>query len=256
MELILVISSQIFATLFGGSILILFSYNRDTRKISIMEKIMLSYAIGMGAIPIYMLLLYLAGLAFTPFTIYLPLFACMVPIYTYRLLRDTGKERLSFSGIKFSKLNILFLIGILFEVFHSFFRALIRPIESFDSVASFAIKAKVFFLAKGIPQDFFQNLAGHFPHPRYPLMVPLQETFCFLSMGSFNDLLVKALFPLHFLALIVLFYFSIKEIINRNIAFVFTFLLCSLNELNRFSATGFTDIHFSLYFSLAGFLKI
>ena len=234
-----------------GSSIALFP--RRKRRLPAPEHLALSYVTGMGIIPLYLIVLYLSDKKFTPVFTYLPLCVFILAAGIYALF--SGKEKIPFEERKkrFSSLEAFLACGMLFEVFRSHFRALIRPIESFDSVASFDIKAKIFFLAGGIPQDFFRNLAEQFPHPRYPLMVPLQEAFSFLSMGAFNDQIVKIIFPMHFLALLVLFYFGAKHFIGRKCALIFTFLMAGLNELNRFSATGFTDIHFSLYLTI-GFI--
>ncbi|MDD5136000.1 MAG: hypothetical protein PHN63_01475, partial [Candidatus Omnitrophica bacterium] len=47
--------------------------------------------------------------------------------------------------------------GIILEVFYAFFRALIRPIESYDAVAIYAIKSKIFYLDR-YPQTISRRL--------------------------------------------------------------------------------------------------
>jgi len=250
MEFLRILLAQIFAMLLGLAIVFLFF--KEDAKLASIERLVLSYVIGMGIIPLYMMMLYLCGFGFAIIFIYLPLSIFIVMMLIYRR-KSLFYNSLNIGKVKRSLIDFLLICGITFEIFHSFFRALIRPIESFDSVASFAIKAKIFYLARGIPQDFFSNIAQNFPHPRYPLMVPLQEAFGFISMGSFNDQLVKIIFPLHFAALLFLFYFGLKNIVGKRLGLIFTFLMASLNELSRFSATGYTDIHFALYFSI-GFI--
>jgi len=248
-ELALIVIAQIFASLLGRAILRFFFY-KEIRKFALAEKIALYYVIGMGLIPLYMMLLNCFGMKFSISTIYLP---CALIIvfetlhHTSRKPTLTGAQNSSRSRVRIDPVNAFLSLGIFFVVFYSFFTGLVKPIASFDSVASFAIKAKIFFLGAGIPRGFFENLAQNFPHPRFPLMIPLQETFCFISMGSFNDILVKMIFPAHFLAFAALFYFGLKELTGKRCALIFTFLLCSINEVSRFSAVGYTDIHFSLY---------
>lgn len=251
MEIVLVLISQVFAVALGHVILSLF-FKKDMDSTPLIEVLALSYVVGFGLIPLYMILLYLAGIGFSYRTLYAPILLFICIGYAYLLYRDR-RISINLKYKKFDRMSLVFISLITFEIIHSFFRALIKPVESFDSVASFAIKAKIFFLAKCIPPDYFHNIATNFPHPYYPLMIPLQETFCFISMGSFNDMLVNIIFPMHFLALVILFYFNTKAVTSRMCALVFTFLIASLNELNRFSTMGYTDIHFALYVCI-GFL--
>lgn len=241
--------SQVFAALAGYALLKLFMF---WEKLSAPwpERVALSYVTGMGAIALYMAALSSLGIGYSVRVIYGP---WLILIVISVLWRRGGRKTSSTVKLPYSVSEKLMFAAVVFEVFHSFFRALIKPIESFDSVASFAIKARVFFFYKGIPHDFFHDIAQRFPHPGYPLMIPLQETFVFLSMGSFNDLLVKTIFPAHFLALLVLFYFGIKDTMGRRCAVVFTFILAGINELNRFSTMGYSDVHFALYVSI-GFI--
>jgi len=244
--------SQGYASAFGWSIVTLLEISVKRHMFCSYEKFVLSYVVGMALLPLYMVLLFLMGRVFSPLNLFI--FA-PVPFIVFFIYSKKKKAFFACSESpgdrRLSVWERVFAGGIIFEAFHSLFRAMIKPIESFDSVASFAIKAKIFYLSESIPADFFKTLALEFPHPSYPLMIPLQETFVFLSMNSFNDLLVKIIFPAHFIALLGLFYFTVKVVVGRKGALLATFLMASMNELNRFSAMGYTDIHFSLYISMA-----
>jgi hypothetical protein len=87
-----------------------------------------------------------------------------------------------------------------FEVLYVFFRTLIKPMESYDSIAIYALKSKIFYLEKIIPPDFFRNFASFVPHIEYPLLIPLAEAGLYTFLGSLNDLLVKMIFPLYYAA--------------------------------------------------------
>lgn len=252
-EILLVIISQIFAAFVGRSVITLF-FRREIRSLPLFERAAVFYVLGAGFIPLYMLALHLAGAGFTINSVYIiPAIFCAVSEIITRSLdkKEPRANPAPAAGRKmFSGFEYLFILFIIFEAAHSFFRAMIEPISSFDSVASFAVKSKVFFLSAGIPPDFFTNIGRYFPHPFYPMMTPLQETFSFIAMGSFNDLLVKIIYPAHFLALIILAYYALRSVTGRLEALIFTFLLCSMNELNRFSCVGYTDIHFAIYLSI------
>lgn len=250
MELLLILASQVFSTVLGYSLLSVFFF-KDLRSLPFTERTALSYVIGMGIIPLYMSALYLVGAGFSFYTVYLPGAALIMAAYMRISSKKADNPRAAVNRIKFSAFEKIITAFITFEAAGSFFRALMKPVESFDSVASFAIKAKIFFLTGGIPAGFFLSSPEQISHPQYPILVPLQEAFCFMSMGSPNDLLVNIIFPAHFLALLVLFYSSAKAVAGRRCALIFTFILSSANEISRFSSMGYTDVHFALYLSMA-----
>ncbi|MDD5440246.1 MAG: glycosyltransferase family 39 protein [Candidatus Omnitrophica bacterium] len=252
-DLILILASQGFALGIGWAFVSLILARNDNR-IGRLEMAALSYVIGMGCIGLSMMSFYLLRIPFSMMTFYCPLAGiALVCIFFYGA---SGRIAPAVGGTApkpLSTIDVFFIAGIVFGIAYSFFSALIKPMESYDGVGAFAIKAKIFFLARGIPADYFSTIANNFPHPAYPYMVPLQEAFGFMSMGSFNDLLVKIVFPLHLAAFLVLFYCGIKAFTNRRSALMATFLLSSMYEFNRFAALGYTDTHFALYLVI-GFL--
>lgn len=150
-------------------------------------------------------------------------------------------------------INFFLAAGVLFEVSYAFFRALIKPIEAYDAVATYAIRSKIFYLSKSIPQDFFYNLSLLFPHPDYPLNIPLSETFMYLFLGNLNDQLVKIIFPLYFVAILGILYFGIKRISGRTYALLFTLILATVPQFNNFATNAYHDVPFS-YYCFAGTL--
>jgi len=129
-----------------------------------------------------------------------------------------------------------------FEVLYVFFRALIRPMESYDSIAMYAFKSKIFYLAKMIPPDFFKSFSDFVPHIEYPLLIPLAETQFYAFLGYLNDLLVKIIFPLYYVALLAVSYSISKRFLNRRASLLFTFLLATIPQVTDFATNGYADI--------------
>ena len=69
-------------------------------------------------------------------------------------------------------------------------------------------KAKIIYLAGGINKSFFTDIAANFQgaHADYPLLIPLSEAWVYTFLGSFNDILAKAIFPCFYLSFIFVFY--------------------------------------------------
>ena len=139
-------------------------------------------------------------------------------------------------------LDIFLVFGISFEVVYAFFRALVKPIEAYDAVAIYAIKSKIFYLAGAIPEEFFSRIAAIFPHPDYPLNIPLAQTLGYWSMGVLNDQLIKLIFPLFFVGILALLYFAVRRFAGRTYALVFAFLLASVPQFNAYAANAYLEV--------------
>lgn len=251
---ILVISVALAAAVFiGWNVLSLIS-GRSLR-LSLAETIAVSYALGVGLISLEMLLL-CSG--FTAPRILLPWTVVVAVNFIVRSRRAAGRAIPVAPPSVSSKLKAadMFLgAGILFEVLYAFFRALIKPIESYDAIAIYAIRSKIFFLAKAIPQDYFASIARAFPHADYPLNIQLFETFLYTSMGNLNDQLVKVIFPLFFVTILCMLYFAVRRFAGRTYALVFTFILAGIPHFNNYATNAYLEVPLAFYiFASAIFL--
>ncbi len=91
------------------------------------------------------------------------------------------------------------------------------------------------------------------PHREYPLLIPLAETYFYTFLGSLNDLLVKIIFPLYYIALLTTFYFVSRRFLNRRESLFFTFLLATIPQITDFATNGYADIPFAFYCSISFF---
>ena len=216
------------------------------------EALALSYGAGIAAISLGMALMSLFGIKFGIPSI----LACFLPLILVAILippRRWGshlrggsvgatKENKIFSG-----LEKFFIAVIALEVIYVFFRTLIMPMESYDAIAIYALKSKIFYLNGMIPPDFFKSFANLVPHIEYPLLMPLAQTQFYVFLGSLNDLLVKSMFPLYYVSLLTIFYFVSKRFLNRKAALFFTFLLATIPQVTDFATNGYADIPFAFY---------
>jgi hypothetical protein len=213
------------------------------------EEMAVSYGLGVGFVSFQMLIFYLLRLKFSVGMIAAPwiaVFAVNMMLSRHRARQSclpALKDSPGRSGLK------LFLISaIAIETAYAFFRALIKPLESYDAIAIYAIKSKIFFLARSIPQEFFDHIAGMYPHPDYPLNIPLAETFIYLSIGSLNDQLVKALFPLFFTGILCLMYYAVRRFSTKVYALLFTFIIATIPQVNANAANGYLDLALGFYY--------
>jgi len=253
LELANLFLSVLFFTFVGANILYLML--PGWRGLACLEGIAISFGLGVGCVTLEMLSFHMLNLRFNIRDIALP-WVILIAVNAILFFRKKKRmELLKLETKKFNLLEVVLSLGILFEVSYAFFRALIKSIEAYDAVAIYAIKSKIFFLARGIPHDFFTGLANNFPHPDYPLNIPLAETFMYLFMGNLNDQLVKIIFPVYFVCILIVLYFAVRRFASRTYALIFTFILATIPQFNAYAANAYLDLPFAFYaFTSALFL--
>lgn len=253
---------------------------RINRPFSFTEGLALSYGIGIAAISIQMAVMSLFGMKFSVPSIlvwWVPFFVAALLIGFKNSKKDiacptasgsiSGRRASAASAfakasadrsrprndIKMTFLEKFFIGAISFEVLYAFFRTLIRPMESYDSIAIYALKSKIFYLDKMIPFNFFKSFADFVPHIEYPLLIPLAEAQFYTFLGSLNDLAVKIIFPLYYVALLALSYSVSRRFLSRKASLFFAFLLATIPQVTDFATNGYADIPFAFYCSVSFF---
>ncbi|MDB4349443.1 glycosyltransferase family 39 protein [Omnitrophica bacterium] len=245
MEIILLLVCFAVTILIGWSLLGIVFYKSG--DLFLFERLSLSYGMGMGAVGLEMLLFYFFKLQFSILNLLLP----WIPVVIFSVFSLKAKPLpLIGQRRRLSLFERFLLAGISFEVILAFFRAFLKPLESFDSIAMYAMRSKIMYLSRMIPPNFFSEITPRLPNPDYPLLVPLAEVWVYTFLGSLNDLLVKAVFPMYFLSILVIFFFLLRRFISRSGAFLFTFLLATIPQFNRFATVGYTDLILAYYYSV------
>ena len=247
-------------TFMGFNIIILFDRQG---ALTSYEKIGLSYLFGISAISLEFFLLWVFGIKLTLLFVLLPwVFLIMLNVLTrsFRTVFSPDKRGNGTRGGPLSVFEKLMFSLLAFEVFYTFFRSMMRPVEAYDSVAIWSLKGKILYLTKTLPGEFFNMLSTtfHGVHPDYPLLVPFSEVWFYTLLNNFNDYLVKIIFPLNFIAFLLVFYSVLKRVTHkRNLALFFTFILASIKQFNDYATIGVSDLQMAIYaFLVFGFLFI
>lgn len=238
----------IFPTLLGYLLIELITSKEDIFKP--LEKLAISYGMGVGVLTFIM---FLIGAIKLPMNLSSVLIVCAV-LFACPLVIVAGKIRLprfnansiELNNIKWYECVLFFLISL--RVVYSYFSAMIKPVEDVDAFANWSLRAKVFFVEQGLSLG---KAHGYFlgnGHTYYPINIPLFETWIFNVLGVWNDLLIKAIFPTFLLALVVIFYYSMKRISSRAFSLFSTYLLTTLPFLIYHSATPYMDFPLTFYF--------
>ena len=225
---------------------------KEKAELFLLEKFALAYGLGLGLVTIAMAFLSFHRIPFTPQTILFGWTAfIMTAIGFYFSFRKKYFPAPGEKRAQFSRMEKWMVGGMVFQTLYTFFRALLKPLEAYDAIAIYAIKAKIFYLAHTIPADFFVKFREIVPHIEYPLLVPLAETYFYTLIGKFDDAAVKIIFPLYYLALILVFYSVLKRFTRRKTALLFTFFLSTVPQLCDYATNGYADIVLTFYYTLS-----
>ena len=241
------IISFLFAILVGWNIL--FWFIKRDMSFALLEKCALSFIIGLAILTLQMFFYSLLKVKFSILPLLFPhIFVSIANIFLFVNLTPTGNN---FPKTKNEVFDILLISGIIFQVFHAFFKALIRPMYSFDAIGNFAYKAKLFFMERYIPYELFLRKSADIQHGDYPLFIPLSETWVYMFLGKWNDLLVNALFPMFFLSLSIIFYFALKRIIGKRLSLISTFFLATIPHFLNYATNGYADLPLAMFYSVS-----
>ncbi len=105
---------------------------------------------------------------------------------------------------KFSILVLLTILYIIFQIFIVFWYSLNVPVSAWDDFFNFATKAKVIYFEGSLDQ------IRHLTYPSYPLLVPLAQVWIALSLGMWDDQLIKIIFPMAFLSFLIIYFYTLK----------------------------------------------
>jgi hypothetical protein len=221
---------------------------RDQRLRSF-EAVAVAYGIGLGAITWLMMVLHFSGIRFTVVNLLVPVIILCLLLSPMRTHRGTQTP--------FSPLSpwdwrcALLMCGIVLVMSMVFLQTILVPVESFDAVASWGLKAKAIYLARSIPRDFLlnQDYRNYAYHPDYPLLVPLAQSFTCLFIGEYNDFASKLIFPCYlFSCLVILYTACIGRFLSRTESLAFTFLLAGIPYLGLQTSIAYPDSILSFYF--------
>ncbi len=204
---------------------------------------MLPYAFGLGA-GISSLQLYLYSRLGVPWQLGL-VAAPLVIVVLACLVR--GKIALTKPKImgKNSFIEKLLIAAICILIIYVALESVMRPVTAWDGWSSWLLRAKMFFIEKGVAPATFAYIPSE-----YPVVVSLMSTFLYLLIGKVDDRSALLLYPAFYIALGLLFYNSLTSLTGKKIALLFTFLTLSIQNVIRHSGrfeAGQADIILGFY---------
>lgn len=249
-EVLVLIAWVVVTVIIGWSALSLIIRRKGT--LDRLEIFALSFPVGLGLVSIQMTCFSALRMEWCAGCILM----CWIPVFLaavyYGVVR-VGPEKGGSSHGKNSQLSHLekfFIFGISFQILYAFFRSFVTPMESHDAVSMYALMAKIFYMAKTVPVDFYSSFKDFVPHIEYPLLLPLSESYFYTFFGSLDDVLVKIIFPLFYVCLLAVFYRVLKHCgFERKGAMLFTFILATIPQVADYATNGYADILLAFYYS-------
>lgn len=215
-----------------------------------LERLVLGYAMGSGILAWEMLVYQAAGVSFSALKLFLPLLVVSAVIFRLVKRADLREHRPALCRkASFDHVEWFLIAAIALAACGALLRASLLPMEAYDAVSNWGLKAKAIFLAGRIPEGFLQNPNYEVFHPDYPLLVPLLESYIYSFVGGLREGSAKVVFPL-FLAgcCIVLFASLTRAGQSRRSSLLFSFLLVSIPYFAEQATNGYADVAIGFYF--------
>lgn len=243
--LLLLISIEILGMLLILVLGISFKY-----KYSLLEFLSFSFFGGLGLISLIQFFFYFLK---WPLTLGIILFITGAALALLSILYSKFSDKVISKHIEIGDLKLfekLIILGLLIQFAWVILHALPVPVRSYDSVATFSLKAKIFYLNQGIPADFFKLDESAVWHIDYPLLLPFFMVWAYHFIG-FNDILVVSIMPALYMIFIIFFYALLRKYFNKRYSLVCAFVLAAIPQLARFAMVMYADLVLTAFVTCA-----
>lgn len=232
--------------------------NLISRQFTLIEKIGLSFLLGIALQTILMLLLDIVSIPLTATSILsieiLTLLLLNIPVITQR--KEVLKELKSFpSTISFSFFNllwVLFIVLIVYFEYMNFSKCLYFPPFDRDSLAGFETIGYVIaqeHTLKGLSLfqgDYMPSVHGAGSYITYAPMVQLSYAYVYI-LGAETSKIIPGLVYLFFL---IAFYASARRVIKDTGAAIVTFFVLITPDMLSFSSLSMTNVIHAVFASM------
>ncbi|MDF1745781.1 MAG: hypothetical protein P1V19_18930 [Gimesia sp.] len=184
--------------------------NNSRTKSNLAELLGLGLVLGFGTTSLFYLLWGIAGLQYSQGLAYSWMVTGLVLgavtlFLRHRSFRQKSQEILKPTSAVENDFRYLCL-GILFILTAStLFQTLMTPQRFWDERAIFGLKSIVLFQESTIQSETLLDPDFVQYHPKYPLLIPLNEAHFYLLMGEVNDRWSKVMFPLLYIGMVLTF---------------------------------------------------
>jgi len=160
----------------------------------------------------------------------------------YYLSLSIGRKMIMVLLVVFSLINFWFLGS----------NVITRPIATFDSLATWSLKAKILFYQSEISFDPASPLyLGGGGHINYPWQIPLSQFWLQANLGTYNDVWPNLIFLGYFLALLIIVFHFLKKYSDIFLASIFSFFVFSMPLVFYHAFNAYADLPLAFYLMAA-----
>jgi hypothetical protein len=211
----------------------------ETRNEKRINSILIPFILGLGFLPLFLFYLSFAGFELNNQNIAIIwIFFSALSFLLMLLHKRKGKkqeikrEKSECQKEKLKPITILLCLVIMVAIAFAFFYSLSKPLDTHDALYHWGYKAKVLYFERTIKSSSFTDFSGSIvriqTHPDYPLLVPFLEFHISVSIGKYDDRLIKALFPFSFLLLILLYWRFNRKFFSLDFSLLSTIFIISI----------------------------
>ena len=233
---------------------------RNRHELTVLEILSLAFGIGLGFLSLGLFYLAFCHIPLDSIRARLLLSGLLLGLFSLSLFLRRGRVQVSSLSRKENKkqrvngLEIGFFLIIASSSLLIFLDAVSNPVLGFDARAIWGMKAKFLFTEHQIYGEAFLEAARLHAKHRYPLALPLAQSFIYLWTGRIEEHAVKVLYPLFFLSLALFFYASARRFFGRSYSLFGTAFLTSLPAftiyVNGGAASGYSDVPLTYCFTV------
>jgi len=218
---------------FMGASGMLIAFGRNLQRLSGLEFFSISFFIGLGLVTAQLFIYYCLNISYSlGHVVWFPILSFIYVVGYFIINKDITFLKVK-EAVQWGMLEKFVVFIIFFQVGWILYRVLPMPVNSFDALASYAFKAKIFYLNHGIPHGFFGFSEDKVSHPDYPLLLPLVLTWVYLFTG-FDDMTVVMVMPVMFVFFLALLYSHFKKFFGSIAALYGVFFIATILIISNY----------------------
>jgi len=203
------------------------------------ERFGLAYGLGLAVFTFGILLSSLFGASFNKYTLIFVFLVCLTTIWYVKRKRGI-KLNLKVHWNRPSLPVVIFGVAIAGVSLASLFESIVWPIHTWDAIAIWAGKGKAIFSIGSI-----KAVKDYGAYPYYPLNISIAVALFYY----FGEPFVKSIFPFYFIALLMVFYGSLKRQSCCNVESVGTLMLALTPLIFYHSTIVYANLPMAFYYS-------
>lgn len=229
--------------------------NFISKNFTILEKIGLSFLVGIGIETVFMFILDIIQIDFNSnlLIIITIFFIIIINIINRPDIIHTAKK-LKKQNLNVKKLNLIWIIVFLlicFFLYASATKSLYWPTFAYDNVAGYDLMGKVIASEGRIDNSLFEinnsPISGSAKRCIYPPLVSGSFAFAYL-FGLKTSKIISSLF---FIFFVISYYVALRLLVNKTNAIIFTFFVVVTPEMYAFSSLSTTNLPSAFFASLS-----